>query len=109
MKQLSYCGQYVKENDPDRFLLSLFCHYSCREALWALLAFNCEISKTREVVSDSTLGHIRLQWWKDEIAHIYNNQTPKAHEVLKPLYPLEDLFQVMIEYRNEYPRSWDQI
>lgn len=82
---LSYCGQLVQEADPDRFLISMFVNAQAREALWALFAFNHEISKTREVVSESTLGLIRLQWWRDALADIYAGKPVQAHEVLKPL------------------------
>lgn len=85
MTSLSYLGDFVKQNDPDRFLLSLFCDASCRESLLALFAFNYEISKTREVVSESTLGHIRLQWWRDEIGKIYEGNPTQGNEILSAL------------------------
>jgi len=82
---LSYCAEFVKQNDPDRFLLSLFCDAPRRNALWALFAFNYEISKTREVVSETTLGHIRLQWWRDEIAKLYEGNVTQGNEILSAL------------------------
>lgn len=85
MTPISYCAEFVKQHDPDRFLLSLFCDASYLEALWALFAFNYEISKTREVVSESTLGHIRLQWWRDEIAKIYDSNATQGNEILSAL------------------------
>ena len=82
---LSYCGQLVKDHDPDRFLLSMFLPPVSRESVWSLCAFNYEISKTREVVSESTLGLMRLQWWRDAIKNLYEQDTVLDHEVLKPL------------------------
>jgi NADH dehydrogenase [ubiquinone] 1 alpha subcomplex assembly factor 6 len=82
---LSYCGQTVRTHDPDRFLLGLFAEADRREALWALYAFNHEIAKTREVVTETRLGLIRLQWWKDAVAGIFNGQTPLKHQVVEPL------------------------
>tara|TARA_B100001123_G_scaffold268234_1_gene298555 strand:- start:466 stop:1317 length:852 start_codon:yes stop_codon:yes gene_type:complete len=81
---LSYCGDLVRQNDPDRFLTSLFAPSGEREVIWSLLAFNHEIAKTREVVSEPTIGHIRLQWWRDSIAEAFAGE-PKQHEVLEPL------------------------
>lgn len=78
-------GTYVRARDPDRFLISLFAPADRREALWALLAFNHEIARTREVVSETTLGLIRLQWWRDEIGKVYGGGPVAAHEVLTPL------------------------
>lgn len=82
---LSYCGDLVRQHEPDLFLLSMFVKADVREDVWALFAFHHEISKTRDVVSESTLGLIRLQWWRDSIGEIYENGYVQAHEVLKPL------------------------
>ena len=70
-KTLSYCGQVVRDQDRDRFLLSLFAPADRREALWALFAFNHEIAKTREVVTEMQLGLIRLQWWREQVTNIF--------------------------------------
>ncbi len=85
MSQLSYCGNIVRMYDPDRFLLSLFMGEAEREALWVLFAFNHEIAKTREIVSETQLGLIRLQWWREEIAKIYGGAEAPEHEILQPL------------------------
>ena len=53
---ISYCGETVRKHDPDRFLLSMFAPPESREALWALYAFNHEIAKTREVVTETQVA-----------------------------------------------------
>jgi NADH dehydrogenase [ubiquinone] 1 alpha subcomplex assembly factor 6 len=86
MKQaLSYCGELVREYDPDRFLVTMLMPAARREALFALFAFNHEIAKTREVVSETQLGMIRLQWWRDAFKGIYDDGNVLEHEVVKPL------------------------
>lgn len=104
----SYCAQQVREYDPDRYLLSMFSPVQSREALWALFAFNLEIAKTREVVSETQLGLIRLQWWREAIAEIYENGIALEHEVLMALaraiemYNLpQELFETLI-YAREF-------
>lgn len=82
---LTYAGQVVKEHDPDRFLLSLFMPEDVRRDLWALFAFNHEIAKTREIVTETQLGLIRLQWWRDAVQAIYEGEEVKGHEVLDDL------------------------
>lgn len=85
MKQsLSYCGDLVKRHDRDRFLLSLCASPEKREALWTLFAFNHEIARTREVVSETQLGLIRLQWWREAIAGIYEARVTH-HEIVEAL------------------------
>lgn len=85
MTRLSYCGETVRKQDPDRFLLSMFAPAAIRESLWAIYAFNHEIAKTREVVTETQLGLIRLQWWRDEIGKIYDGGAVSEHMILQPL------------------------
>lgn len=106
---LTDCGKIVRESDPDRFLLSLFAPQHRRGALWALFAFNQEIAKTREVVSESTLGLIRLQWWREEIARIYDRGPVSEHEILKPLAEAIRLYELPREHFETlvYAREFD--
>jgi phytoene synthase len=81
----SYCFDYVKKTDADRFILALMAPQQHRDALMTLFAFNQEIAKTREVVSETTIGLIRLQWWRDAIGEIYDGKEPRHHAVISPL------------------------
>lgn len=86
IQKISYCGAQVRDHDPDRFLLSMVMPVDKREALWALFAFNHEIAKTRELVTETQLGLIRLQWWREALEGIYAPQsTVLEHEVVQAL------------------------
>ncbi len=85
MNDLSPCAAIVREHDYDRYVCTMFAPPEHREALFALYAFNYEIAKTREVVSDTTLGLIRLTWWREAIEEIFDGKTPRKHEVVEPL------------------------
>ena len=74
---LSYIASNTRQHDRDRFLCSLFAPKEMREGLFAILAFNIEVSKTREMVHDELLGQIRLQWWRDVIELLYDNSSGK--------------------------------
>ena len=83
---LSSCGELIRRHDPDRFLLSMFAPADTRPALWALFAFNHEIAKTRDVVSETQMGMIRLQWWRERIEQLYKEHSGEdSHEILGPL------------------------
>src|SRR5688572_31872194 len=81
---LSYCAREVRRADYDRFLTVLFAPPAARERLFALYAFNHEIAKVRETVSEPMLGQIRLQWWREAIATIYEGK-PRPHAVVDAL------------------------
>ncbi len=80
----AYCAEQVKRLDPDRYLTVLFAPQERRAALFALYAFNIEVAKTAEVVSETALGLLRLQWWRDTLEAIDAGQGPR-HEVAEPL------------------------
>ncbi len=80
----TYCAKQVKKHDYDRFLISLFAPSEVREDLFSLYAFNYEVAKIREAVSEPMLGEIRLQWWREAIDGIAEGK-PRNHEVVLPL------------------------
>lgn len=82
---LSYCGGEARRHDNDRFLTALFAPAQAQEALFALIAFNFEIARTREVASEPTLGLIRLQWWRDAVAACYGEGALPPHPAAEPL------------------------
>lgn len=85
VESLTPIARLVRRYDRDRFLTALFAPGEHRESLFALYAFNHEVAKTREVVSEAALGRIRLQWWRESIAAIYAGESPRRHEVVEPL------------------------
>lgn len=80
-----YIRDELQNVDSDRYLISLFAPKRRREALWALFLFNHEISKTRFVVTETQLGQIRLQWWRDELAKLYNGKGAPENPILQGL------------------------
>ena len=80
----AYCADEARVADRGRWLCTLFAPEVERRDLWALLAFNAEIARTREVVREPMLGQIRLQWWREAIAEAYDGQV-RAHQVMAPL------------------------
>ncbi len=81
---LTFCAAEVRADDHDRFLTGLFAPAASREGLYALYAFNLEVAKTRERVSEAILGEIRLQWWREALDGIAAGQ-PRAHPVVEAL------------------------
>lgn len=87
-EELSYCGAEVHRHDPDRFLTALYAPPRSRESLLTLYAFNLEIAKVRESVSEPMLGEIRLQWWREAIEEAYAGGPVRRHAVAEPLAAL---------------------
>lgn len=94
---INYCEGLVRTNDPDRFLISLFYPAEVRAQLCALYAFNYEIAKTREVVTDTHIGLIRLQWWRDALAKFYEKNEVLKHGIMTEL--------ARVIWRHNLPRE----
>jgi NADH dehydrogenase [ubiquinone] 1 alpha subcomplex assembly factor 6 len=82
---LSSVAALVRRHDGDRFRTALFAPAARREALFALYAFNYEIARVRETVTEPTLGRIRLEWWRENIAAAYRDDVPRHHPVIEEL------------------------
>ncbi len=76
--------ELVATSDKDRYLSSLFAPQEKREYLFALYAFNIEIARISDSVSEPHIGLVRQQWWLDSIDGIYAGNTPD-HPVAQAL------------------------
>jgi 15-cis-phytoene synthase len=65
----------ARSGDPDRALSALFAPHETRADLLVLCAFNVELARIAEQVTEPELGAIRLQWWRDALAR---GQTEEA-------------------------------
>jgi len=110
----------LRQADHDRWLTTLFAAPGDRPALVALYAFNQEVAKTRERVSEPMVGEIRLEWWRETIAGLYAGRV-REHPVAEALsaavdsYALpEREFQEVIDARrgelyDESPKSFSDL
>lgn len=55
----------LRNQDRDRWVSTLFAPARSRDGLVALYAFNLEIARVRDIVSDPLPGEMRFQWWRD--------------------------------------------
>jgi phytoene synthase len=72
----------VRRADEDRWLASRFAPPSVRVRLIAVYALNHEIARTAEVVTQAAIGDIRLQWWREALAEVFEGKPPRAHPAL---------------------------
>jgi NADH dehydrogenase [ubiquinone] 1 alpha subcomplex assembly factor 6 len=82
---LSAVAALVRRHDRDRYQAALFAPADRREALFALYAFNYEIARVREAVTQPMLGQIRLQWWREIVDAAFADAPARQHEIAAPL------------------------
>ena len=81
----AFCAQTVRQYDFEHYAATLFVPADRRRSLLALYAFNAEVSRVHEHVSQPLPGEIRLQWWTDALAgqgHGDVESNPVAAELL---------------------------
>jgi phytoene synthase len=79
-----HCTELVREADLDRYLATLFAPEDKRAALFALYAFNIELTRVRDVAREPMPGEIRLQWWR-EVLEGQRDGEAAAHPVASAL------------------------
>ena len=67
-EQAATVRRMARKADPDRAIATLFAPSPARDDLFALFAFNGELARIADQVSEPGLGAIRLQWWRDALA-----------------------------------------
>jgi phytoene synthase len=102
----SYCADLVRGRDFARYASTLFVLPDQRRPLLALYAFNAEISRVREQVTQPLPGEVRMRWWIDMLAgagHGGVEGNPVAAELLLAIHhyhmPVEPLTCLIEEHQ----------
>jgi phytoene synthase len=105
-RSAEFCAEQVRTHDFVRYAATLFVPAALRRGLLALYAFNVEISRVRDQVSQPLPGEIRLQWWRDMLAgagHGDVEGNPVAAELLLAIrnwdLPVERLSRLIDEHQ----------
>lgn len=76
----------VRRADPDRWLASRFVvDAEARADLIALYAFNHEIARAAEVASEPLVAEMRLAWWREALAEMFEGRPVRAHPAAQAL------------------------
>jgi phytoene synthase len=101
-----FCAELLRTHDFTRYVSTLFMPAEQRRALVALYAFNVEISRVHEQVSQPLPGEVRLQWWTDMLAgagHGGVEGNPGAAELMLAIrswrLPIERLSRLIDEHQ----------
>lgn len=82
---LNECAALVERGDPDRFRAVMAAPVAARGPLFALYAFNVEVSRAPWVTQEAMIAEMRLQWWRDALDEIASGGAVRRHAVVTPL------------------------
>lgn len=87
---LNACARIVQRGDPDRFLAAMAAPPAARRILFALYAFNIEVSRAPWITQEPMIAEMRLQWWRDAVGEIARGVPVRRHEVIGALADVLD-------------------
>jgi len=67
---VSLIRKLVRDHDRDRYVAALFLDKRYQTKIFPILAFNVELERIPQIVTEPQLGEIRLQWWRDTLEKI---------------------------------------
>ncbi|ETS83894.1 hypothetical protein PFICI_05770 [Pestalotiopsis fici W106-1] len=86
-----YCLEQLRQSDYDAYLIRNSLPQSRQDAYDALRAFNLELVRLPELVSNPTIGMMRMKFWRDAVTNTFAGKPPKEpimvllHKVLTDL------------------------
>ncbi len=111
----------VREADEDRWLAALFAPKPVRQKLFVLYAFNLEVARIAEKITEPRLGEIRLQWWREAVDEVFRGGPVADHPIVRaladlvrednlPLAPFDALLTARVSDLNAAPfETWSDL
>ncbi|CAF3388023.1 unnamed protein product [Rotaria socialis] len=100
----TYCINSVRKADYENFVCAgLLKPSSLQRPAMAIRALNVELASVRDQVSNSQIGQMRLQFWRDSIDSIYLSL--KTNEIKKINHPVAREIDLLIKY-NQVSKMW---
>jgi len=72
-----YCRDLVRERDYEAFLISQFWPRELQDHYMALRAFYVELASVQETVSQTMIGKMRIQFWRDTVKSMSDGRPPQ--------------------------------
>ncbi|KAH0553463.1 hypothetical protein GP486_006465, partial [Trichoglossum hirsutum] len=87
----AYCLGLLRTFDSPSHVLQAFIPASSRDAYLAIRAFNIDIARVADSVSNPTVGAMRMQFWRDTIDRTLRGLPPKEPVAVLLAHALESL------------------
>ncbi|KAG0043580.1 NADH dehydrogenase (ubiquinone) complex I, assembly factor 6 [Gryganskiella cystojenkinii] len=87
---IEYCENLVRKADYEGFLCTQFFPRHQQQTQMALRAFNIELASIRESVSNTDIGRMRMQFWRDSLDKIFDGVPPQQPVALALAYAIQE-------------------
>ncbi|KAE8444907.1 hypothetical protein EG329_014155 [Mollisiaceae sp. DMI_Dod_QoI] len=73
----AYCSGLLQKYDSPSYTLQTFVPPSARDAYLCIRALNIELARIPDLISNPTVGALRMQFWRDNLTRTFANTPPK--------------------------------
>lgn len=94
MPQLSYCTEFIRTHDRNRYLCALSAPANVREAWFAVFGFSYEIASIADKIGEEMVGFVRYAWWRETLIAIYADNPPRGHPLAEVLAAIVRNYQL---------------
>lgn len=92
MNPEQYVQQKAAASGSSFYYAFIFLHKPRRAAITAFYAFCREVDDVVDEISDSSVAHTKLAWWRSEVAQAFKGQP--THPVMQALMPHTSIYQI---------------
>ncbi|XP_075220235.1 NADH dehydrogenase (ubiquinone) complex I, assembly factor 6 homolog sicily isoform X2 [Lycorma delicatula] len=79
----NYCVDLVRKFDYENFLCTLLLTSESRSLAFAVRAFNVEVAKVQDQVSQEQIAQMRLKFWLETVENLFKDQNIKDKKLSK--------------------------
>jgi NADH dehydrogenase [ubiquinone] 1 alpha subcomplex assembly factor 6 len=72
-----YCSNLCRQHDGPSYTLQYFIRPHVLPAYLAIRAFNIEVARIPDIVSNPAVGSIRMQFWRNTVNATFDSQPPE--------------------------------
>ncbi|KAK6075011.1 squalene/phytoene synthase [Seiridium cupressi] len=101
-----YCLDQLRKSDYDSYLIRNLIPKSRQDAYDALRAFNLELVRLPELVSNPTIGLMRMKFWRDAVSNTFAGKPPKEPIMILLHKVLTDLREADPSYSASSIKFW---
>ncbi|KAF9960275.1 hypothetical protein BGZ70_008646 [Mortierella alpina] len=87
---IDYCEKLVRKADYEGFLCTQFFPKHQQPTQMALRAFNIELASIRESVSNTDIGRMRMQFWRDSLEKVFAGIPPQQPVALALAHAIQE-------------------
>ncbi|RKF77027.1 NADH dehydrogenase complex I, assembly factor 6 [Golovinomyces cichoracearum] len=102
----SYCSKLIQKFDSPSYTLQTFIPASARDVYLSIRALNVELARIPDIISNSTIGALRMQFWRDNVNKIFQEIPQNEPVSILLSYALASLRSRHPGIQTEMMKAW---